>query len=222
MDVAILGGTGDIGKGLALRWAVDTRHQLCIGSRKAEKAARMVDEYESELASRDVNANLSGAENPQAVVGADVVILAVPPYYATDTVESVAETLPEDAILVSPAVGMSREDGGMRYDPPPIGSVTEHVRDATPAETPVVGAFHNLPAHRLADLDATLGIDTVVIGTNDDAKDTVIELSEEIDGLRALDGGPLSNAPEIEALTPLLINVGMHNTDLSHVGVRFD
>lgn len=221
MDVAILGGTGDIGQGLALRWAIDADHHIRIGSRKAEKADRSVAEYEELLAERDATTELSGHPNEEAVVDADVVILAVPPYYAADTVDAVADGLADDAILVSPAVGMSREDGGMRYDPPPTGSVTEHVQEAAPDNVPVVGAFHNLPAHRLSNLDAPLGIDTMVIGDEADAKATVMDLAADIDGLRALDGGPVVNAPEIEALTALLINVAMHNDDLHDLGVRF-
>lgn len=221
MDVAILGGTGDIGQGLALRWAMDADHHIRIGSREAEKADRSVAEYEELVAARETASSLTGHPNEEAVTGADVVVLGVPPYYATDVVESVQDGLADDAIVVSPAVGMSREDGGMRYDPPPAGSVTEHVREAVPAEIPVVGAFHNLPAQRLADLDAPLGIDTLVIGDDADAKATVMELAGDIDGLRPLDGGPLANAPEIESLTALLINVAMHNDDMHELGVRF-
>lgn len=222
MDIAILGGTGDIGQGLALRWARDTDHHIRIGSRKAEKAENAVADYRESLAERDIDASITGHPNEEAVIGADVVVIAVPPYYAADTVEAVAPSLPEDTILVTPAVGMSREDGGMRYDPPPAGSVTAHVRNAAPAELPLVGAYHNLPAHRLGNLDAALAMDTLVIADDETAKQTVIELSEAIDGLRALDGGPLANAPEIEAITAVLINVAMHNEGMAHLGVRFD
>ena len=93
---------------------------------------------------------------------------------------------------------------------------------AAPDEVPVVGAFHNLAAGRLADLDSDLGIDTLVVADDDDAKATVSGLAEDIEGLRALDAGGLANAAEIESLTPLLINVAMNNDGLHDLGVRFD
>jgi hypothetical protein len=95
------------------------------------------------------------------------------------------------------------------------------VADAVPDGVSVVGAFHNLAAGRLADLDADLGIDTLVVADDPDAKDTVTRLAEEIQGLRALDAGGLANAPEIEALTPLLINVAQNNEGMHDLGVRF-
>jgi len=85
----------------------------------------------------------------------------------------------------------------------------------------VVGAFHNLAAGRLGDLDAELGIDTLLISDDESAKSTVRSLAEDIEGLRALDAGGIANAAEIESLTPLLINIGMNNDGLSDLGVRF-
>jgi len=88
-------------------------------------------------------------------------------------------------------------------------------------DVPVVGAFHNLSADRLANLDAALDVDTLVVGDDPDAKDTVTMLADEIDGLRPLDAGPIANAAEVEAVTPLVINVARYNDDLHDVGVRF-
>ncbi|OYR81580.1 NADPH-dependent F420 reductase, partial [Halorubrum distributum] len=92
---------------------------------------------------------------------------------------------------------------------------------AAPEGVAVVGAFHNLAAARLANLDADLGVDTLVIGDDADAKRTVADVAEGIEGLRALDAGGVANAPEIEGLTPLLINVASNNDDLHDLGVRF-
>jgi len=153
---------------------------------------------------------------------ADVVVLAVPPYHVADTVDSVADSLGEDDIIVSPATGMQRDEEGFHYHRPEAGSVTALAAGAAPDGVPVVGAFHNLAAGRLADLDAELGIDTLVIGEDEAAKATVSSLAEDIDGLRALDAGGIANAPEIESVTPLLINVGMHNDGLDDLGVRFE
>ena len=217
MDIALLGGTGDIGEGLALRWAADTNHTVIVGSRDADKAAAKAEEYESELGT---GVEIVGLANDAAAARADVVVTAVPAYHLTDTVEAVADEL-ADAILVSPAVGMKHDEDGFHYNRPGVGSVTQLAAKAAPEGTPVVGAFHNLAAGRLADLEAELNWDTIVVGDDGDAKATVSELAEDIDGLRALDGGPLANAAEVEGLTPLLINVARHNDGLHDLGVQF-
>ena len=221
MRIAILGGTGDIGEALALRWARDTTHELRIGSRKEAKALAAVEEYRSTLSALDADATIEGFDNVTATDGADVVVLAVPPYHVTDLVETVADSVADDAILVSPAVGIKRDDDGFHYHQPPAGSVTQLVADAAPDGVPVVGAFHNLAAGRLSALESSFEMDTLVVSDNADAKRTVVELAERIDGLRALDAGPLANAAEVEAVTPLLINVAVNNDGLHDLGVRF-
>ena len=222
MRIALLGGTGEIGEGLALRWGHDTDHDIVIGSRDPETAREAADDYEAELADRGVDAKVTGFENAMAADRADVIVLAVPPYHVSDTVKAVADTLADGDILISPATGMQRDEDGFHYHPPDAGSVTAIAAAAAPDGVPVVGAFHNLAAGRLADLDSSLGIDTLVVADDADAKATVSSLAEDIDGLRALDAGGLANAPEIESVTPLLINVAMNNDGLHDLGVRFD
>jgi NADPH-dependent F420 reductase len=222
MRVAILGGTGDIGEGLALRWGADTDHAVVVGSRDPEKATAAATDYRDRLADRGHEATVESAANGVAAADADVVILAVPPYHVGDTVETVADDLPEDAVLVSPATGMKRDEDGFHYHRPGAGSVTRVAVDAAPDDIPVVGCFHNLAAGRLADLDADLGVDTLVVADDDAARETVTDLAESIEGLRALDAGPIANAAEIESLTPLLINLAMNNAGLHDLGVRFD
>jgi len=221
MEIALLGGTGDIGEGLALRWAYDTDHEIVIGSREADRAAGKAEEYEVELDSRGVDVDIAGESNADAAAGADVIVLAVPAYHLADTIEAVVDDLADDAILVTPAVGMKRDEAGFHYNRPGVGSVTELAAEAAPEGVPVVGAFHNLPAGRLANLDADLGIDTAIVGDDGDAVETVTTLAEDIDGLRAVDAGPLANAAEIEAITPLLINVAKNNEGMHDLGVRF-
>ncbi|SDK82294.1 NADPH-dependent F420 reductase [Natronorubrum texcoconense] len=221
MRIALLGGTGDIGQGLALRFAHDTDHEVLIGSRDPEKARDAVEGYADELESRDVEANIKGFDNEMAADRADVVILSVPPYYAGDTVEAVEDVLDSETILVTPAVGMQGDEDGLHYHPPGTGSVTELVAERAPDEVPVVGAFHNLAADALSDLDNDLDLDTLLVANDDDAKETVRNLSNEIDGLRALDVGPLANAAEVESVTPLVINIAKYNEELHDVGVKF-
>ena len=220
MRIALLGGTGDIGEGLALRLARDTTHEVAVGSRTEEKALEAAEEYADRLGD-DLSAELSAGENPEVAVDADVVVACVPPYHASDTVEAVAEVLDEETVLVSPAVGISRDDDGFHYNRPPHGSVAEVVEEAAPEEVPVVGAFQNLAAGALSDLEHELGFDVIVTGDDADAKETVNELVEDLEGLRPLDGGALTNSAEVEAMTPLLINLAMENEGMHDLGVSF-
>lgn len=221
MRIALCGGTGDIGEGLALRWARGTDHDLLVGSRDPEKARAAVERYEEELDARGITSSITGFANGMAADRADVVLACVPAYHLVDTIEAVADWL-DDTILVSPAVGMQREEGGFQYNRPSAGSVTALAASAAPEDVPVVGAFHSLAAGRLADLGAEIDADTLVVGDSEEAKTTVADLAEEIDGLRALDAGPIANAAPVESLTPLLINLAQYNYELSDVGVRFE
>ena len=220
MDIALLGGTGDIGEGLALRFAYHTNHRVLVGSRDPDKAEAKAEGYETELDSRGVDTTIEGGSNEAMAAKADVVVLAVPPYYVDDTIEAVSDGLDEGDILVSPATGMDRDDDGFHYAPPPAGSVTEHAASAVPDGVELVGAFHNLAAGRLADLDAPMGIDTFVVGDDADAKDIVTRIAEGIEELRVLDAGGLANAAEVESLTPLLINVATNNDGLHDLGLE--
>ena len=222
MHVALLGGTGDIGAGLALRWGLDTDHELLVGSRDPERARGKANEYGAELESRGAEADIEGFENATAADRADVVVLSVPAYHLVDTVEAVADSLDEETVLVTPAVGMKRDGAGFHYNQPGAGSVAALAADAVPDGVPLVGAFHNLPAGGLSNLDREFEWDTLVFGDDADAKDTVARLAEGIEGLRALDVGGLTNAAEVEAVTPLLINVAMKNDGLHDLGVRFE
>ncbi|WP_122090320.1 NADPH-dependent F420 reductase [Halalkalicoccus subterraneus] len=221
MRIALCGGTGDIGEGLALRFAYDTDHEVLIGSRDPEKARTKAEEYETDLDGRGTGTTIKGFENAMAADRADVVVLAVPPYHVRDTVGSIADRLDSETILVSPAVGMQRDESGLHYNRPSAGSVTEMVAETAPEDVPVVGAFHSLSAGKLANLDVELDEDTLLVGDDEDALDVVRPLADGIEGLRALSAGSLENAAEVESLTPLLINLAANN-DLHDVGVRFE
>ena len=220
MRIALCGGTGDLGEGLCLRWAKDTDYELLVGSRDPEKARDAVGRYEGTLDEHGVDAQVKGFANEMAADRADVVLACVPAYHLVDTIESIADRL-DGSILVSPAVGMKREESGLQYNRPGAGSVTALAAGAAPDDVPVIGAFHSLAAGKLADLDAEIGTDTLVVGDDTEAKEQVRSLAEEISGLRTLDVGPIANAAAVESLTPLLINLAQYN-DISDVGVRFE
>lgn len=221
MRIAICGGTGDIGAGLALRLANDTDHEILIGSRDPKRARSKAEEYETELSSRGRDRTIKGFANEMVADRGDLVVVAVPPYHVGDTIETIADKLDDETILVSPAVGIKRDENGARYHRPPQGSVTELAAEATPENVPVVGAFHNLPAGRLANLDAELDMHVILVGDDTDAVDIVRSVTQGIDGLEPLYAGPLVNAAEVESLTPLAINLAIYNDGLHDLGVKF-
>lgn len=221
MQIAILGGTGDIGEGLALRFARDTEHSVIVGSRKEEKALDKAAEYRDRLEVHGTDEDLVGTDNESAAEAADIVVAGIPPKYVRSTVESLAPVLGKETILVSPAVAMARDEAGFHYDSPTEGSLAGALDAAVSNDVSVVGAFQNLAAGALSDLETEIAADVIVTGDDQDAKATVAGLAEEVDGLRALDGGPLANSAEVESITPLLINLAMNNDGMHDLGVQF-
>jgi NADPH-dependent F420 reductase len=221
MKIALLGGTGDIGEGLALRWAHDTNHDIVIGSRKHAKAERNASKYRTLLSEHGVEHSVTGTDNATAADRCEVIVVSIPPQYATDTVKEIAPGLDANTILVSPAVRMTRDEEGFSYDPPEIGSVAEEIAAAAPEETPVVGAFQNMAAGALSDLAADVRADIVLTGNDGDAKTTIASLAEEIEEFRALDAGGLSNSSMVESITPLLITLALNNDGMHDLGVQF-
>jgi len=222
MDIAILGGTGDFGGGLTLRWTAGGDHSVVVGSRDADRGAEAATRYERRLDQHGYDGVVTGTDNVTAAERAEVVVCSVPAYHLADTVESVADALDAGDVLVSPAVGMKHDESGAHYNRPGAGSVAALAARAAPAEVSVVGALHNLAAGPLVDLDVDLDWDTLVVGDDDDAVDTVVSLADDIDGVRPLRAGPLANAAEVESLTPLLINVARHNEGFHDTGVTFE
>jgi len=153
---------------------------------------------------------------------ADVVILSVPPYYVGDTVvEAVADSLDAETVLVTPGRSACRATKMVCYHHHVGGQRHRARRRAGPDEVPVVGAFHNLAADALSNLDNDLGLDTLVVADDSDAAATVLSIANEIDGLRALEAGPLANAAEVESVTPLVINIAKYNEEMHDVGVKW-
>lgn len=221
MQIAILGGTGDIGEGLALRIARDTDHSVIIGSRKERKAEDKAAEYTDRLEEHGSSVTVDGFHNEAAAENGDIVIAGIPPQYIRSMVESLDSILTTDKILVSPAVVMKRDESGFHYDPPGEGSITTALQSAVSDDVPVIGAFQNLAAGALSNLSVDVSADVVVTGDDAEAKSAVINLAAEVEGLRPLDGGALANSAEVESLTPLLINLAMNNEGMHDLGVRF-
>ncbi len=215
--IAILGGTGDQGLGLALRFAVAGR-PVVIGSRKPERAVKAAEEVMAAVP----GASVSGFGNEEATRRAAIVILSVPFEHTAGTVKSIKDSLQAGQILVSMAVPLATAvgDGAVRTLGIWQGSCAELVKSLVPKGIDVVSSFQNVSAHRLRDLDHEVDCDIVVSGPKD-ARETVIRLCDLIPGLRGLNGGGLSNARIVEQMTALMIGINIRYKLPEGVGVRF-
>ena len=207
MRITLLGGTGNIGEGLALRWA--PKHDVVIGSRSAEKAEEAAISCESRLRTEGITCELYGEENAQAITHSDVVVLALRYQFAIATAVAIKDQLGANAIVISPVVPMTK-DGFLRYMPAQkYGSAAIEIQNIL-SNNDVGSAFHTTPAARLIDLKDKLGLDVLVCGS-EQPKATVMELIKDIEGLTPFDAGPLEASYMVESITPLLINVSARN-----------
>lgn len=201
--IAILGGTGDQGLGLALRFARAGR-PVVIGSRKAERAVAAADEVREAVPGADVE----GFENAEAAQRAELVILSVPFEHTASTLKALREVLAAGQIVVSMGVPLATAigDGAVRTVGIWQGSCAELVESLVPEGVAVVSAFQNVSSHRLQDLAHDVECDVIVSGAKA-ARERVMALCRLIPGLRGVDGGPLANARYVEGWTALLIGL---------------
>jgi len=217
MKIAILGGTGSIGEGFALRWA--EKHEILICSREVDKAVKAAGEYKGTLLNkRMLCCGIAGCTNETGIEDVDVVILSVPYQGVVPLLKNLKPCF-EDQIVISLVVPM-KKNKWFEYAPPKQGSAALEIRDILPESVKVVSAYHNISAKKMANLELSLDYDVVVCGDDEGAKRTVMELTKEIKNLRPLDGGGLASSYMIESLTPFLINLAMRN-GLSDIGVKF-
>lgn len=214
--IAILGGTGDQGLGLGLRFAAAGR-PVVIGSRKLERAAHAAKEVGAAIP----GAHVEGLENPEASQQAPIVILSVPFEHCASTVKTVRDDLVPGQILVSMAVPLATAigDGATRTIEVWQGSCAELVASLVPAGVEVVSAFQNVSAHRLQRIDEPVECDVIVSGPQA-ARTRVMELCELVGGLRGIDGGSLANARIVEPLTALLIGLNVRYRTPEGLGIR--
>jgi len=215
--IAILGGTGDQGLGLALRFARAGR-PVVIGSRKLDRAVAAAKQVRESVP----GASAVGLENGDAAARAPIVILSVPFEHTAGTVKAIAERLAPGQTLVSMGVPLATAlgDGATRLVGVWQGSCAELVAALAPQGVDVVSAFQNVSAHRLQDLAHEVACDVVVSGPPA-ARKRVMALCALVPGLRAVDGGPLGNARIVEAVTALLIGMNIRYKVSEGVGIRF-
>jgi 8-hydroxy-5-deazaflavin:NADPH oxidoreductase len=209
MRIAIVGGTGDIGEGLALRLA--QHNDVIVGSRDAAKAEEAAGNYNKALKERGMRDGIRGMTNEDAAKNAEVVVLAVKYQVAVPTLQALDKAgALKDQIVITPVVPMTKPKL-CAFTPPPCGSATKECCAVLKPGIRLVSTFQTLPAPRLASLDDKLGFDVIVCADDEAAKKTVMQLAEQLGDIRALDGGSLEEASLIESLTPLLINLAIKN-----------
>jgi NADPH-dependent F420 reductase len=214
--IAILGGTGDQGLGLALRFAKAGR-TVVIGSRKPERAEQAA----AEVIAAVPGAQVTGVGNPEACEKAGIVVISVPFEHTASTVKGIKMSLSEGQIVISMAVPLAAAigDGAMRTLGIWQGSCAELVKSLVPDGVRVVSAFQNVSAHRLRELDEPVECDVVVSGEKG-PRLRIMELCRAIPGLRGVDGGPLSNARIVEDITALLIGMNIRYKIPEGLGIR--
>jgi NADPH-dependent F420 reductase len=216
--IAVIGGTGAQGLGLALRLCA-AGCRVVIGSRAPERAARAAEEVRQ----RVPGAAVEGMDNAQAAAAAAaLVVLSVPFENTAETVKGLRERLAPGQILVSMGVPIASAvgDGPSRLLGVWQGSCAELVAGLAPEGVEVVSALQNVSAKRLQALDEPIECDVVVSGAKG-ARAQVMELCERVPGLRAVNGGPLANARIVESMTALLIGLSARYKVAKGVGIRF-
>lgn len=197
--IAVLGGTGAEGGGLAIRWA-HAGHRVIIGSRSAQRADATAQRINAQLGTQQA----SGADNGAAVRSAEIVVLAVPYAAQQATALEVRDAL-AGKILVDVTVPLVPPKVA-RVQLPTGGSAVVRLQRELGPSVRVVSAFQNISAHHLVDLAHAMDCDVLVSGDDEQARDEVIRLAEAA-GLRGLHAGPLANSAAAEALTSILITI---------------
>jgi NADPH-dependent F420 reductase len=216
MTLAILGGTGPQGQGLALRFA-RAGVPVALGSRDADRAAEIARELSAKLPAD--SAAITGHDNAGAVEAAsEMVILAVPWSGHNATLNAIKDNL-VGKILIDIVVPL-KEGDPKKVDMPPEGSATEAAQAIVGPDIPVMGALHNVSAHTLNDLDADINCDVLVCGNGLAPRKTVMELVEKL-GVTAYNAGDAEAARCIEAITPILIRINISKAvPFSHAGLK--
>ncbi len=205
MRIGILGATGPAGAGLGARLAC-VGHEVLFGSRAVEKAKTAVGELQARWGDRV--SGLVPCDNAWAC-DAPVVILAVHADSVIPTVREHAERL-QGKIVVSMANNLTKNGNEFNAVLPPHGSVAAEIQ-ALLWRSRVCTAFHLVPAAEFADLDHTMESDVVVLGDEDEARATLMEITSSIPNLRPLDGGSLRNAVGMETFAAVLLTINVRH-----------
>ena len=206
--VTIVGATGDLGFGLALRLA-HAGVPVVIGSRDAGRAAEAAERVREAVPGADAQ----GLANPDAAAAADTVVLSVPFASQASTLRSIRDALKPGTLLLDVTVPLAAAVGGRptRTLIVPQGSAAQQAQELVPAGVAVVSGLHTVAAKHLAELEHPLDEDVLIAGDDRDAKARVAALIKRIPGLRPIDAGRLETARITEQLTALTIGINIRH-----------
>jgi NADPH-dependent F420 reductase len=218
LKIAIIGGTGDQGLGLALRFVKSGEHVI-VGSRDIKKAENAVKLIKDMLNDENLP-NLSAMTNEDATTNGDIVVLTVPLQAQMITLKSIKEYV-QGKIFVDATVPLEGCIGGKptRFVDLWEGSAAERSAAFLGKDVRVVSAFCNLSAASLTNINEDVECDCLISGDDTQANAIVMELAEKISGVRSIECGPLENARIVEKITPLLINLNIRNR-IKLAGIR--
>ncbi len=210
--VAVIGGTGNEGPGLAYRWAKSGSYKVIIGSRQAEKAQGVADELNEKIG----QPLIEGMTNEAAAQAADICVLTVPYSAQGPTLQGLKATL-QGKILVDVTVPL-KPPKVARVNVPEGLSAGQEAQAILGEGVRVVSAFQNVSAHHLSADHDEIDCDVLICGDDKDAKKIAIGLAEAA-GMRGVDAGPLQNAIVVEGLTSVLIGINIRNK-IKNAGIR--
>ena len=219
MDIAVIGGTGDEGFGLALRLA-RAGHRVVIGSRSEERGAEAAGRALGVLGGGE-GAAVDGTSNEAAAAGAELVFVTVPYAGQADIYRSIKDHVPPGRVLVDATSPLATAVGGRPWQVlrPWHGSAAEQAKALLGPEVRLVAGFHTVSAEPLQDLSRSVEGDVLLCGDDAEAKRTVGSLVEGIPNLRWIDAGALAMARVVEPLTALLVSVN-RNYKLHEAGIE--
>jgi hypothetical protein len=212
--IAVLGGTGPEGFGLALRWA-QAGESVIIGSRDARRARDAADKIKQ----RASGANVSGDENTAACAAADLLVLTIPFEGHAALLKQLKPAIRPGSIVIDTTVPLAASVGGRATRTLGVwqGSAAQETAELVPKGISVVAAFHNIGAE-LLNADGPVDCDVIVCSDDPNATQIARNLAKKIPGVRALDGGKLENARIVEQITALLIGLNIRHK--GHSGIR--
>jgi NADPH-dependent F420 reductase len=207
-SVSILGGTGALGFGLALRLGV-AGVPVVIGSRDAGRAQEAADRAQAAAP----GGSFTGAQNQEAARGAEMVILCVPFRNQSENLTNLKPVLTPGQVLVDATVPLAAAVSGKATRTLGVwqGSAAQQAQEMAADGVRVVSAFHTVSAALLSDLDHPLDEDVLICGDDSESKELVAQLVRSIEGLRPVDCGPLEMARIVEQLTPLIISINVRH-----------
>ncbi|MFY9607340.1 MAG: NADPH-dependent F420 reductase [Blastocatellia bacterium] len=202
LKIGLIGGTGEEGRGLALRWAL-AGARVTIGSRAIEKAKTTADELNTIIGGD----RIGYATNQVAIARSEFVLLTVPFAHAASALDAHRQDFREGSILLDITVPVLFEQGRVLHVDLPEGSASEHLQSLLPSYVSLVAAFKTEPAHLLADTHEPLECDSFVASDSKEAKTRVMNAIKFIEGLRPVDAGTLYSARALERMTVLAIGI---------------